>query len=151
MDTIDALQQLLVKDNKTAYQALEYLRQASQRDNQVYQHFAALAILLEHPHSYVRTRGLILIAENIQWDDQGQFDAIAASYCQHVTDAKAITARQCLQSLCLIIPYKPYLRPVFAKTLQEADFSGYAETMQPLLEKDRTAALAVLEKSTGHL
>lgn len=150
MDIIEALQQLTVKDNNAAYQALNDLQQASKQDKQVYQHFPELAELMANPHSYVRTRGLLLIADNIQWDEQGQFDAIAADYCQHVTDAKAITARACLQSLCCIIPYKPQLRPLFTQVLQDADFSGYAESMQPLLERDRAAALAVLEQGADN-
>lgn len=147
MEITEALQQLLVKDHKIAYQALAYLQSISQIDARVYEHFAELTALLEHPQSYVRTRGLLLIAANIQWDDQGQFDAIVDSYCQHIMDAKAITARQCLQSLCRIIPYKPQLQTLFAKALQEADFSGYADSMQPLLEKDRAAALALLDRT----
>ena len=150
MEITEALQQLRVKDNKVAYQALEYLEQASQRDDHIYQHFAELTSLLDHPQSYVRTRGLLLIAANIQWDAQGQFDAIVDTYCQHVLDAKAITARQCLQSLCRIIPHKPQLQPLFAKVLQEADFSGYADSMRPLLEKDRAAALALLDRTADH-
>ena len=150
MEITEALQQLRVKDNKVAYQALEYLEQASQMDDHVYQHFAELASLLEHPHSYVRTRGLLLIAANIQWDAQGQFDAIAENYCQHIMDAKAITARQCLQSLCRIIPYKPHLQPLFVKMLRDADFSGYADSMQPVLEKDRAAAFALLDRTADH-
>lgn len=75
MEITEALQQLRVKDNKVAYQALEYLEQASQLDDHIYQHFAELTSLLDHPHSYVRTRGLLLIAANIQWDAKGQFDA----------------------------------------------------------------------------
>ena len=145
MEITEALQQLRVKDHKVAYQALEYLEQASRIDSQVYAHFAELTSLLDHPQSYVRTRGLLLIAANIQWDAQGQFDAIAENYCQHIMDAKAITARQCLQSLCRIIPYKQHLQPLFGKMLRGADFSGYADSMQPLFEKDRAAALAILE------
>ena len=144
MDVADDLRLLFSSNNNIAYQALERLRVQSEKDASVYQHFEELAAMLKHDNSYVRTRGLVLIADNIQWDAQGRFEALAPEYCQHITDIKPITARQCLKALKRIIPYKPALWPMLEETLRMANFSHYPASMQPLLEKDRSEAFAIL-------
>ena len=80
LDVTEELRLLLSENNNMAYQALERLRTQSEKDASVYWHFDELAALLEHGNSYVRTRGIVLIADNIQWDSQGRFEELAAEY-----------------------------------------------------------------------
>ncbi len=145
MEIAEDIGLLTSKNNQAAYQALKRLQAQSEEDAGVYQYFDHLAALLEHVNSYVRTRGIILIADNIRWDNQGRFDAIAEIFCGHILDAKPITARQCVKALSRIIPYKPTLWPMLEEALRSADFSVYPATMQPLLEKDRREALNVIQ------
>ena len=49
--------------------------------------------MLENKNSFVRTRGLVLIAENAIWDEKASLTSFFDSYLQHITDEKPITAR----------------------------------------------------------
>ena len=44
-------------------------------------------------NSYVRTRGLALIAHNAKWDVDDKIDGIIGGYLEHITDEKPICAR----------------------------------------------------------
>ena len=63
--------------------------------------------MLENDNSYIRTRGLTLIAYNAKWDKDNK---IIDRYLTHITDVKPITARQCIKRLPTIAKYKPELK-----------------------------------------
>lgn len=150
MDHIAELAALLrSKKAGTGYAALTELQRESRESDAVYPYLDEFAAMLEDKSSYVRTRGLILLAENARWDEAGRLDAVMDRYLSHVTDEKPITARQCVQLLPLIAACKPALRERIVRALQGADLSRYGESMAPLVEGDIRAALAEIDAGEG--
>lgn len=128
--------------DKTAYGALKELIVLSQQSDQVYQHFDHFMSMLDDPNSYVRSRGLALMAHNAHWDSAGKLeDGALDAYLAHILDDKPITARQCIQNLRCILEAKPALAPAIEAALEGADFSRYPDSMSPLLMKDAAKIL----------
>lgn len=140
--------QLSSKDDKVAYGALQVLQTISEETNNLYPYMHQLANFLDSDNSYIRTRGLILIAYNAKWDKDHVFDEIIGKYLQHITDKKPITARQCIRLLPMISKYKPELREKITVALNEADISVYTSSMQSLIYKDIRSVLIELEKQS---
>ena len=67
-------------------------------------------------------------------------------FLSHVTDVKPITARQCVAVLPEIAEAKPELVPRIRAALEQANLSGYPDSMQPLILKDLVAALQRMEE-----
>lgn len=130
------------RDHNTAYQALQTLRDLSGRTDRVYPFLDEFARMISDQNSYVRTRGLVLIAANAKWDAQGRIDRILEEMLRHILDPKPITARQCIQSLALILSEKPALADRIRDALAHADTSVYNGRMRPLIEKDIASVLA---------
>lgn len=136
---------LLEKNNNIAYKALQVLQQESEETDSVYFYMDRLSDMLESEHSYIRTRGLILIAYNAKWDKDYKIDEMIDRYLKHITDEKPITARQCIKMLPLIAKYKPKLRQDILFALRNANISIYPDSMQPLVYKDIQAAMKKIE------
>ncbi len=105
-----------------------------------------LADMIGSDNSYIRTRGLTLIAYNAKWDKDNKIDEIIDEYLKHIEDVKPITARQCIKLLPMIAKNKPELKCDIVTALQKADTSIYADSMQPLVYKDIQNSLAEIEK-----
>ena len=105
-----------------------------------------LADMIDSDNSYIRTRGLTLIAYNAKWDKDNKIDEIIDEYLKHIEDVKPITARQCIKLLPMIVKNKPELKCDIVSALQKADISIYADSMQPLVYKDIQNSLAEIEK-----
>ena len=133
------------KDASAAYGCLKQLQTESAESAAVYPFFDRFAELLGSDNSYVRTRGIVLLAANAKWDADGKFEQIIDSYLLHIVDDKPITARQCIQTLPSIVKYKPNLKECIKQALHSADPSGYKESMLPLVTKDIQQALAEIE------
>lgn len=114
-------------------------------DDAVYTHIDAFIKMMRDSNSYVRTRGLTLIACNAKWDEAGKIDGIIDEYLEHVTDNKPITARQCIKSLPKLAEAKPHLIPRIASSLRHADTSSYADSMRPLVQNDIRETLFALD------
>lgn len=127
---------LFDKDNKTAYQALQELKQESEKTNRVYVYMDRLRDMLDDANSYIRTRGLTLLAYNAKWDTENKIDELIEAYLKHITDVKPITARQCIKLLPLIARDKPELREDILSALCKADITVYKESMQGLVYQD---------------
>ena len=132
-------------NNRDAYRALESLQEASDLDDAVYDHIDTFIEMMHDSSSYVRTRGLTLIACNAKWDEAGRIDEIIDEYLNHVTDDKPITARQCIKSLLKLSEAKPHLVPCIASSLRHADISRFADSMRPLFQNDICDALLALD------
>lgn len=133
---------LFDQNNQTAYEALKILQKVSEESDAVYAYMDRLGEMLESGNSYVRTRGLTLIAYNARWDQDNKIDEVIDRYLKHITDSKPITARQCVKLLPVIAEYKPELKGDIIRALETADLSGYSESMQSLVRKDIQQALA---------
>lgn len=105
-----------------------------------------LSDMLDNDNSYIRTRGLTLLAYNAKWDKDYKIDEIIDRYLKHITDVKPITARQCIKLLPMIAKYKLELKDDILSALHKADISGYDNSMQPLVYKDIQKALKEIQK-----
>lgn len=146
MDTIDVLVETLRdRDNRRAHAALCELQAISEHSAAVYPYFDTFAAMLDDSSSYMRIRGLWLIAANARWDTDRRLDGVIAAYLTYITDQKPIASRQCIRALPLIARARPDLKACIRKALLSADTSPYADSMRPLVEKDIAAAVAALK------
>ena len=129
------------KDAKAAYALAQQITEESRVSDAWYSHINEFAALLSHKNSLVRNRAITILTANVRWDGEGKFDALLDEYLFHVTDVKPITARQCVAALPEISESKPELIPRIRTALEQADLSGYPDSMQPLVLKDIVAAL----------
>ena len=136
---------LFDKNNNIAYNALEELQKESEKTDRVYPYLDRLNDMLDSDNSYIRTRGLTLIAYNAKWDKNNKIDEIIDEYLKHIEDVKPITARQCIKLLPMIAKNKPELKCDIVSALQKADISIYADSMQSLVCKDIQNSLAEIE------
>lgn len=137
---------LFDKNNNIAYKALQELQKESEKTNSVYVYMDRLGDMLDSDSSYIRTRGLVLLAYNARWDIDNKIDEIIDEYLKHITDVKPITARQCIKLLPMVAREKPELRNDICSALQKADISFYDDSMQPLVYKDIQKALKEIQK-----
>ena len=137
---------LFDKNNNTAYKALQELQKESEESDKVYCYMDKLADMIDNDNSYIRTRGLTLIAYNAKWDKDNKIDEIIDEYLKHIEDVKPITARQCIKLLPMIAKNKPELKCDIVSALRKADVSIYADSMQSLVYKDIQNSLAEIEK-----
>ena len=105
-----------------------------------------LSDMLDSDNSYIRTRGLTLLAYNAKWDKDYKIDEVIDKYLKHITDVKLITARQCIKLLPIIAKHKPELKNDFLSALNKANISIYDYSMQPLVYKDIQNSLVEIEK-----
>jgi hypothetical protein len=137
---------LFDKNNNVAYKALQNLQKESQETDCVYPYMDRLSDMLDSDNSYIRTRGLTLLAYNAKWDKDYKIDEIIDKYLKHITDVKPITARQCIKLLPLIARYKPELKNDILSALHNANICVYDDSMQPLVYKDIQKALKEIQK-----
>lgn len=145
-DVAETFERLFDKNNQTAYKALQALQKMSGQSDCVYPYMGRLCEMLDSGNSYIRTRGLVLIACNAKWDRDYKVDEVIELYLQHITDCKPITARQCIKLLPTIAKYKPELKEDIVSALRKADPSIYADSMQPLVYQDLQRALKEIGK-----
>ena len=143
-DIIKQIDLLYSRDNSKAYQALKVLEEMSKENNDIYLYMSRFIEMINHTNSYVRNRGLLLIAYNAKWDIDCKIDEIIDEYMKHITDIKPITARQCIKALVIIAKYKSDLKSDIITALKKADISLYSDSMQSLVYEDIQAALSEL-------
>lgn len=129
------------KDAKDAYAFARQITEESRASGAWYPYFDDFTLLLSHKNSLVRNRAISILAANARWDREGKFDMLLDEFLSHVTDVKPITARQCVAALLEIAEAKPELIPRIRAALEQADLSGYPNSMRPLILKDILAAL----------
>ncbi len=137
---------LFDKNNNVAYKALQELLKESEETDCIYPYMDRLSDMLDNDNSYIRTRGLTLLAYNAKWDKDYKFDEIIDKYLKHITDVKPITARQCIKLLPLVAKYKPELKNDILSALHKANICVYGDNMQPLVYKDIQKALNEIDK-----
>jgi len=135
------IERLSSKDPNDAYQALLNLLEESKLSPSVYKFFGTFVPMINDSNSYIRTRGLLLIAANAKWDTDNRIDGILDEYMKHIVDEKPITARQVIKALAKVAFYKPALAAQIKEALRNADTSSYNGNMRPLVDKDIATAL----------
>ncbi len=89
-ESIEAIfERLLDKNNRTAYAALQDLQKESEHSDKVYSYMDKLFDMLDSDKSYIRTRGLTLIACNSKWDSDNKIDEIIDEYLKHIKIGRA--------------------------------------------------------------
>lgn len=133
-------------DETKAYQCFKALEKESTEESSVYPFFDLFVEMTEDDNSYIRTRGLLLIAANARWDVDNKIDEVIDSCLKHISDEKPITSRQFIKALPSIVKWKPDLRECIVEALRKANPGVYKESMHSLVAKDITWALAEIEK-----
>ena len=146
LNIAETFELLFDKNNNIAYRALQNLQKESQETDCVYPYMDRLSDMLDSDNSYIRTRGLTLLAYNAKWDKDYKIDEIIDKYLKHITDVKPITARQCIKLSPLIARYKPELKNDILSALYKANICVYDDSMQPLVYKDIQKALKEIQK-----
>lgn len=140
---LDVLMEGLYDKNAShAYKNLKLLLAECEKSDAVYPYFDRFTLMMEDDNSYVRTRGLLLIAANAKWDTDNRIDEVIDDYLKHISDVKPITARQCIKVLPDIARYKPDLLECIEDALKKANPGIYADSMCQLVQKDIGDALA---------
>lgn len=141
----ELLEFLTSRNNSQAYQALKALEEMSAESNCLYPHMDKFIAMASSGNSYVRTRGLALIAHNAKWDVDDKIDGIIDGYLEHITDEKPICARQCIKLLPLLAEAKPALASKIVSALRDANVARYPDSMRPLVQKDIRDSLLAIE------
>lgn len=140
-DREELLARLTDKDAKSACAYADKLAAESRESDRYVPYLDDFAALLHYKNSLVRNRVISILAANARWDSENRYDVLMDDFLSHVTDEKPITARQCIQALPEIAAAKPSLIPRIRAVLENADLSGYRDSMQPLILKDIVSAL----------
>ena len=146
LNIAETFELLFDKNNNIAYKALQELQKECEETDRIYPYMDRLSDMLDNDNSYIRTRGLTLIACNAKWDKDYKIDEIIDNYLKHITDIKPITARQCIKLLPIIAKDKPELRNDILSALHKANVCIYDDSMQPLVYKDIQKALKEIQK-----
>lgn len=136
------------KNHSVAYEALQKLQEESEQGPEVAVFVPHFYELLDSERSYVRTRGIILLAANAKWISEKELERILLKLLEHITDPKPITARQCVQSLPQIVETKPATAPAIVAALKQVKLTGYQESMQKLVAQDIQQALRQIQQDT---
>lgn len=142
----DWVEGLRNQNNQIAYACLQRLQAVCMESNDAYSYFNTFVEMMMSDHSYIRTRGILMIAACAMWDEDNRIDEIIDEYLKHIEDVKPISARQCIQTLPNMARYKPDLIPDMVTALHRVNLFRYPSTMQPLLQKDIVDALKQIQE-----
>lgn len=134
------------KNDEVRYAALLILLSRSKIFPDVYSYWKNLCNKFSNSNSYQRSIGILLIAENIKWDAQNQFENIADVYLSCCDDEKFITARQTIQSISKWVIYKQSLIPVIVDKLTKIDLSKRSDSQHKLLLMDIVNIMIEIQK-----
>ncbi|MDF9823982.1 hypothetical protein M2475_000330 [Breznakia sp. PF5-3] len=134
-------------DNTVAYKALKELLEISSKSDEVYAYFDEFVAMMSNSNSYIRTRGLRLIAFNSKWDNENKINLVIDEYLTHIEDEKPITSRQCIKDTYIIAQNKPELTDKILESLQTFD-KVYNDSMQKLIYQDRQKAIRQIQQNT---
>lgn len=114
--------------------------------NDVYSFWETFWNKLKSDNSYQRSIGLMLIAENVRWDEQNRMEDTMDEYLELLNDEKPITIRQCIQSLGKVAQFKPNLNEKIVECLTSFDIMSVKETMRKSILLDIINLLLAIRK-----
>jgi hypothetical protein len=135
------------KDDAARYTAFLLLQANSRQTPLVYAHWDELKEKLGNVNSYQRSLGLMLIAENVKWDQNDRFNTTIDSYLTGCSDKKFITARQAIHGLANVVNATSKYNTKIKQALTNLTFDNYKENQQRLLKKDITGIMELIKKS----
>lgn len=146
-DDVDFLVATLTeKDDAVRYNTFLLLQANSFLFPLVYSHWDELEKKLDSSNSYQRSLGLMLIAENVKWDNDGKFSKTIDNYLSCCVDEKFITARQAIQGLANVLKATSKCDNKINQALTVLSIDKYKENQQRLLKKDITNIKKMIEK-----
>jgi hypothetical protein len=139
------VKELSEKDDKLRYNAFLLLQAHSRLKPSVYSYWDELARKLSSDNSYQRSLGVMLLAMNVRWDEEGKFKSVIDRYFACCTDEKFITSRQAIQGLTTIMMVTNSYNNEFRNRLLTLELEQYKENQQKLLRKDIANVLKTLK------
>ncbi len=130
------VQTLKEKDDKLRYNAFLLLQALSREKTAVYPHWGELEKKLDSDNSYQRSLGVMLLSENVRWDNENQFAGVLGKYLRCCQDEKFITARQAIQGLAAVVKATDKYNGALTQGLANLQLAQYKENQQKLLKKD---------------
>lgn len=147
MDVSEKFELLFNKNNNIACKTMFELSRESDSNDSLYPYFDRMGAMLLSDNSYIRTRGLTLIAHNVKWDKENKIYGLLPEFLKHLADEKPIVTRQCIKLLPIIAKDKPELREIILNAIETADVSFYKDSMLPLICKDIDEALKEIKNA----
>lgn len=129
-DISQLIELLNVKEDNLRYQAFLLLKNRSMLFRDVYPYWDEFRSKLSSANSYQRSIGLMLISENVKWDQENKIEDTIDDYLSLIHDEKPITIRQCVQGLENIILSKPKLSQRISLELVSLQLATIKETMR---------------------
>jgi hypothetical protein len=124
------------QEDEIRYRSFLLLKFRSQHDRCVYQFWEAFRSRLSSGNSYQRSLGMMLLSENVRWDEENRMGLLIDEYLRLLGDEKPITVRQCIQSLENILLYKPELSRIISERLVALPLEKIRETMRKSILMD---------------
>jgi hypothetical protein len=112
----------------------------------VYKYWDEFEKKLDNENSYQRSLGVMLIAENVRWDQGGKFSKTISKYLNCCTDEKFITARQTIQGIEIIVNATDKFNDIIKQRLVNLQLSQYKDNQQKLLTKDISNVLKKINR-----
>lgn len=137
---------LSMKEDNIRYRSFLLLQAKSRLDSSVYPFWDVFRMKLRSENSYQRSLGVMLMAENVKWDVDCKMQDTLAEYLNILNDEKAITIRQCIQSLGLIVKNKYDYNKNIAEALLNYDIMSVRESMRKLILLDTINTLLEIKK-----
>ncbi|MCP8657399.1 SufBD protein [Clostridioides difficile] len=138
------INKLYSKNHNEAYKTFLFLENESLKSNITYCFFDSFLEMIDNENSYIRTRGLLLISANAQWDIDNKIEINIDSILSHIVDKKPSVSRMFIKSIPNITKYKKNLIHRIKMELSNADISIYNNNKKPLVEKDINDTLSNL-------
>ena len=145
-DMMDIREILCAKDAKGSYPLFLQLEQQAGEGPALFQEYRLYLEMLKSESSYHRVRGFRMLCAGAKWDTQGVIHGNLPPILAQLEDKKPTAVRQCLAALPTLVKGRPELTVRVCEVVAALDFSGYRDTMRPLLEKDREAFLEEYER-----
>ena len=139
-----------LKEDKVRYQAFLLLQAKSRKDSGVYSFWEVFHSKLTNSNSYQRSLGIMLIAENVQWDTEHKMMNTITDYLKCLNDEKPITIRQCIQALKLIVQKVPNYNKEIMEGLLAFDIMIIRESMRKVIMCDLIDTLLEIRKHEKH-
>lgn len=135
------IKQLNAKEERYRSYALRELKRVSQESADVYRYWSVLEFKLLNPNPVQRLSGIVLLSENVKWDEKNRMELIVDDYLALCDDENFEVVVSCVQSLPRILTHKPQLRPAVVKKLEALDLSAWEEERRARLEEEINAVI----------
>lgn len=135
------IKQLNAKEERYRSYALRELKRASQESADVYRYWSVLEFKLLNPNPAQRLSGIVLLSENVKWDEKNRMELIVDDYLALCDDENFEVVVSCVQSLPRILTHKPQLRPAVVKKLEALDLALWEEERRARLEEEINAVI----------